>query len=198
MITLHLLLHARHQLLRGAAAVLALAGLCSAPGCADVASIDDFDITRSAETVIQGSVLTQILGAMGFPGLSDMQLSDSAEMKNQGVKPNQIDSIRLKLLRLKVTKPASGQDLTFFKSIEFYAESKGLAKKLVAKGGPFSAGATQVDLTLLDAELKPYATAEAMSLTTVVDGHPPGQDTTLQATVTLRVDVNVTGAVTGN
>ena len=166
-------------------------------GCASGSSLDDFDITRSAETVIKGSLLSQVLSSLGFAGLSDMQLSNSAEMKNQGVKPNQIDSVRLKLMRLRVKSPA-GQDLTFFKSIQFFAESQGLEKKLVAKGGPFAAGATQVDLQLVDADLKAYVTAPSMSLTTAVDGHPPPQDTTIEATVTLRVDVNVTGAVTGN
>ncbi len=159
-------------------------------------SLDDFDITRTASTTIQGSVLSQLLQPLGFAGWTDMNLSSSAEMKNQGVKPNQIDSVKLKLLRLKVSKPTS-QDLTFFKSVKFYAESKDLPKLLVAHGGPFAAGQGSVDLTLDDGELKPYVTAAAMSLTSEVDGHSPAQDTTIDATVTLRVDVNVTGTITG-
>lgn len=176
---------------------LPLLALFVASACADAQGIDDFDITRSAEAVIQGSLLTQVLTPLGFAGLSDMQLSNAQEMANQGVKPHQIDSVKLKLLRLRVTKPASGQDLTFLKRVKFYAESKGLEKKLVAQGGPFAAGTTQADLQLLGTELKPYVTAASMSLTTEVEGHAPGQDTTLQATVTLRVDVDVSGAIAG-
>lgn len=165
--------------------------------CANGTSLDDFDITRTAQTVVQGSLLSQVLTPLGFSALSDMQLSNSTEMKNQGVKPNQIDSIKLKLLRLRVIKPPTGQDLTFFKSIEFFAESNGLEKKLVAKGGPFAPNQGQADLQLLDVDLKPYVTAPSMSLTTTVDGHSPAQDTTVEATVTLRVDVNVTGTISG-
>lgn len=177
----------------GLAAVLGLA----LSACADGKSIDDFDITRSAESVVSGSVLTQVLGSIGFASLSDLNFSNSAEMKNSGVKPSQIDSIKMTLLRLKVKKPATGQDLTFLSSVKFYAESSGLPKVLVAEGGPFAAGSGQVDLKLAGAELKPYATAASMSLTTEVSGHAPAQDTTIEATVTLRVNVNVTGAVLG-
>lgn len=176
---------------------VALAGLALGTlSCEAASQIDDFDITRKAETNIQGSVLTQVLAPLGFTGLSDMDLSNSAEMQNQGVKANQIDSIKLTLLRLKVTKPAT-QDLTFFNSVKFYAEAQGLPKKLVAQGGPFTKGQGQVDLQLTGEELKPYVTAAKMSLSTEVNGHAPAQDTTLEATVTLRVDVNVSGVVTG-
>lgn len=166
--------------------------------CADGKGLDDFDITRTANTVIAGSILTQVLAPLGFSSLSDMNLSESAEMKNSGAKANQIDSIHLTLLRLKVKKPPTGQDLTFFSTVKFYAESKGLPKVLVAEGGPFAAGTAQVDLKLTGAELKAYATAPAMSLTTEVTGHPPAQDTTIEATVSLRVNVNVSGTVLGN
>ncbi len=168
-----------------------------AAACTSGTSLDDFDITRSAQTVVPGSLLTQVLTPLGFAALSDMQLSNSTEMQNQGVKPNQIDTIKLKMLRMRVVKPPSGQDLSFFKSIEFFAESSGLEKKLVAKGGPFAANQSQVDLQLLEVDLKPYVTAPNMSLTTKVDGHSPPQDTTVEATVTLRVDVNVTGTISG-
>lgn len=174
-------------------AATALLAACSSAST----SLDDFDITRTASVQIQGSPLSGLLQPLGFAGWTDMNLSSSAEMKNQGVKANQIDSVKLKLLRLKVSKP-TGQDLGFFKSVKFYAESKDLPKLLVAHGGPFSAGQGSVDLTLDNAELKPYVTAAAMSLTSEVDGHAPAQDTTIDATVTLRVDVNVTGAITGN
>lgn len=173
-----------------AAAVLALTA-----GCAT--ALDTFDITRTSTTTIQGdALLGGLLPTLGFGGLTDMNLSQSSEFKNQGVEKHQVDSVTLKLLRLRVVTPA-GQDLTFMKKLEFFAESPGLAKVLVATGGPFAPGAATIDLTLPAAELKPYVTADKMSLTTTVDGKPPKQDTQIEATVTLRVDVDVTGAVAG-
>lgn len=164
-------------------------------GCAS--ALDTFAITRTPNATIKGdSVLGGLLPSLGFGSLSEMNLSQSDEFKNQGVEKHQVDSVRLTLLRLRVASPAS-QDLRFMNKIEFYAESPGLAKILVATGGSFGPGQSTVDLTLPAAELKPYVTADKMSLTTVVDGKPPKQDTQIEATVTLRVDVDVTGTVVG-
>lgn len=172
---------------------LVLLGLSA---CAD--SLDDFDITRVATAKVSGNPLGSLLGVLALGGFADMKLSDSQEFKNQGVKPHHVDSVKLSRLRLKVTVPASGQDLTFMKQLSFFAVAKDLPEVRVASGGPFAAGVNTVELTLDGVELKPYVVAEAMSLTTKVDGQAPKQDTTLEATVTLHVDVNVSGVVTGN
>jgi hypothetical protein len=170
-------------------------------GCAD--KLDAFTITRSGSADVAGSVLPGVLtSALQLGGLGNMDFSQSAEFKNQGVKANQVDSVTLTKLHLQVTKPASGQDLQFLDKVEFFAEGKDTAgnplpRVLVATGGPFTKGATGVDLTIPSQELKPYVIGPSMSITSDVKGKPPAQDTTLQVTVSMRVDVNVTGVITG-
>ncbi len=180
-----------------------LTALVLAAGC-DSVKLDTFTITRTGSADIPGGPGLPVLSSvLSLGGLNDMKFSDSQEFKNQGVKPSDVDSVTLSKLRLDVTKPASGQDLTFFKSVKFYAEGKdpagaALPRVLLASGGPFTAGQNGVDLTLTHVELKPYLTAPSMSITSDVDGQPPKQDSTVRATISLRVDVDVSGVVTGN
>lgn len=175
---------------------LTATALLLATACTD-SKLDAFDITRTATATIAGSPLPAVLqDALGLTGFGDMDFAQAQEFKNAGVKPNEVDSVKLQALSLQVQQPP-GQDLTFFDSIAFYAEADGLPKLLVADAGPFTKGQTAVSLTLHGAELKPYVTAAKMSLTTKVNGHAPPQETKILATVVLRVDVNVTGVVTG-
>ena len=171
--------------------VLAALGACG--------GLDTFDIAESSAATIQGaSILEQIVGDVGFGGFLNMDISQSEEFKNQGVEKNQIDSVRLKTLTLTITNPPSGQDFTFLESLKFYAEAEGLARTLIATGGPFAAGSSSVGLDVEDVELAPYASAPSMNVTTEATGRRPGQDTTVDAAIVLTVDANVSGAVCGN
>ena len=69
---------------------------------------------------------------------------------------------------------------------------------LIAKGGPFQAGLTEVGLTVDDVELKPYVASQTMQVTTKVSGHAPQNTTTIKATVVVDVDVNVGHALCGH
>ena len=154
--------------------------------------------SQSASATIPGATLVeQLVGGVGFGGFTTFDLTQSEELKNQGVKRSQIDSVKLTTLSMEITAPASGQDFTFLDSITFYVEAEGQAKAEIAHGGPFTAGATSVSLTVLDVELAPYAAAPSMSFTTDVTGRKPNNDTTVSATVALGVDVNVAGVVCG-
>lgn len=173
-----------------------LLALVLATACTDN-GLDTFDITRTATATIAGSVVPVVLQqALGLTGFGNMDFAQAQEFKNAGVKPNEVDSVKLHALSLQVQQP-QGQDLTFFDSIEFYAEADGLPRLLVASGGPFAKGQTAVSLTMKGAELKPYVTAAKMSLSTEVKGKQPPQETKVLATVVLRVDIDVTGVVSG-
>ncbi len=159
--------------------------------------LDEFDLSRTATAEVAGSPLPAVLqNALNMTGFADMEFSTAQEFKNQGVAPNDVDSIKLRALSLKVVSPP-GQDLTFLESVEFFAEAEGKAKVSVAKGGPFAKGVASLALTMTNVELKPYVVAPKMSLTAAVKGHQPNQTTKIEATAVLRVDVDVTGAVTG-
>ena len=160
--------------------------------------LDTFDISQKSSASIQGaSILEQLVGDIGFGGFLNMDISQNEELKNQGVKKNQIDSVHLKTVTLTITDPPSGRDFTFVESLKFYVESEGLERKLIASGGPFESGLTTVGLNIEDVELSSYAAAPSMNITTEATGRRPSQNTTIEATLALTVDVNVSGALCG-
>lgn len=118
----------------GTLAILAAAALSCKSG-----ALDTFDITRSASTTVKGSPLGGLLGVVPFTGLTDLNFSQSSEFANAGVKPNQVDSVKLKRLSIDVTAPANG-DLKFLSKLQFFAESVSQPKILLATGGPFTSG----------------------------------------------------------
>jgi hypothetical protein len=154
--------------------------------------------TQSATATIPGGSLLDLLtGDIGFGNLGNFDITQSQEFKNQGVKREQINSVKLRTLTLTITAPATGQDFTFLNSLAFFVEAPGQEKKEVAHGGPFAVGAKEVSLTVLDVELAPYATAASMTFTTVANGKKPASTTTIEAKVTLDADVNVAGVLFG-
>lgn len=50
-------------------------------------------------------------------------------------------------------------------------------------------------MEILDVELREYAAADSMTITTTATGVTPEEDTTIRASVVLDVDVNVDGAL---
>lgn len=160
-------------------------------------SLTRITVNQTATATIPGAtLLEQLAGDLAFGGLGSFDISNSAEFKNQGVKKEQINSVKLKALTLTITSPSNG-DFTFLDGLSFFVEAGGVAKKEIAKGGPFPAGQRSVSLTLLDVELAPYATAASMTFTTVAKGKKPSSTTTVEAKVTLDADVNVGGLICG-
>jgi hypothetical protein len=161
-------------------------------------NLSHLTVDQGATAMIPGaSLLEQLVPDLGFSGFGDFDISQSQEFKNQGVTKQQINSVKLKTLTLEVTQPPNGQDLTFLESLSFFVESAGLPKKEIARGGPFAKDAKKVSLTLMDVELAPYASAARMTFSSAVKGRRPSSNTTLDAKVSLDVDVNVAGALCG-
>lgn len=155
---------------------------------------DVIDVQQSATSQVEaGSIIENFIGDMGFGDFLNMDLSQSSELKNQGISKDQIDSVHLTEFKLKITDPASGQDFTFLDKLSFAVEAPDVARKNVAQAGPFADGAREVTMTLENLDLAPYATAEKMNILSNVTGHRPQHDTTIRADLTFRVDVNVLG-----
>lgn len=154
--------------------------------------------TQSATATIPGATLLEVLtGSVDFANLGSFDIAQSQEFKNQGVKREQINSVKIRTLTLTITAPPNGQDFTFLQSIAFFVEAAGQPKKEIARGGPFAVGSKEVSLTVLDVELAPYATAPSMTFTTVATGNKPRNTTTLEAKVVLDADVNIGGVLCG-
>lgn len=175
--------------------LLALAMALTAANCG-LEDLTKIDVTIKSTTEVEGaSPLENLISQFGFGGFLDMDIANSQEFKNQGIKKEHIDSIQMRSLTLRITQPATGQDFTFLEHLEFYVEAEGQERKLAADGGPFEAGEKSISMTVKTLDLAPYATAPAMNLATEADGRRPGEDTTIEATVIFDVDVNLSGAV---
>lgn len=160
--------------------------------------IDNFDIEESStSTIPAGSPLEQVLGNLGFGNFLNLDITQNQTLQNQGVTKDQIDSVHITKLTLRITSPASGQDFTFISSLKFYVGSEGLERALIASGGPFPSGASTIDLTVENVDLAPYVAAPSLDITTEANGRRPNQETTVEATIDLDVDVNVGGVICG-
>jgi hypothetical protein len=173
--------------------VLLLASLLS--GCGGLTKIST---TQTATATIQGGSLLDLLtGDLGFGNLGNFDITQSQEFKNQGIKREQLNSVKLRSLTLTITSPATGQDFTFLQSLAFAVEAPGIEKKQIAHGGPFAAGSKEISLTIDGVELVSYATASSMTFTTTANGKKPANTTTIEAKVILDADVNIGGVLTG-
>jgi hypothetical protein len=172
------------RLLALAPAVLLLAAACG--------KLDQIDITRSGSATVPGAPGGAALPAGGIAAFP-ISLGRDA-LSAQGIDPNDVDSAKLVALRLAVTQGTSLEK--WLRSVSLYVEAPGLERKLVAqKSGidALPAGTTQVDLDTVGVDLKPYMLAPTTTVTAEGSGTIPPADTTLQATATVRVDVNVSG-----
>jgi hypothetical protein len=158
-------------------------------------SLDNIDVEVAAQAQIaRGSVLDQLAGQLAFIGFDGFDVSQSQEFKNSGYSKDQIDSVHIQRFTLSIREPA-GSNFDFLSSIRFYAEADGLPRVLVAEMPAVPRGVGRLDLTVEgEVELMPYVVAPSMTLTTEATGTRPAQDTTIDATTSFDVDINVTGA----
>jgi hypothetical protein len=170
--------------------IIGLFGLSFACG-----GLDEFEIEETARSVVPGaSLLEQLAGDLGFADFASFDISNNQTLANQGVTKDQIDSVTISELKLTISSPM-GSDFTFLDSLNFFVSSEGLETKRIASGGPFTMGEGVVVLNLDMVDLKPYAVASAMEITTQVEGRRPDQETTIDASITMLVDVNVGGVI---
>ena len=156
--------------------------------------IDNVDIEASGQTTVpMGSVVDQLLGDLAFLGFEGFDISQSQEFQNAGYKKSQIDSVRVLTFTLEIASPADG-NFDFIEQIAFFAESDGLPRVEIARLNPVPEGSNVLDLELLDVELRDYAAAESMTITTEATGTRPDAETRVEARVVLDVDINVSGA----
>jgi hypothetical protein len=159
--------------------------------------LDVFDVTVKGSTTVEtGSLLEQLVSLPAFSGFNSFDLAQTSEFQNQGVKREQIDSVKMKSFTLSVKSPA-GATLDFIDQVSFFAETSGVAKKRVAHK-VIADGQSTVSLDLDAVELEPYVTAASMQITTEVSGKRPPVETTVEAVLVFTVDVDVAGAVGSN
>lgn len=174
--------------------LLLAAGLAGASGCTPNA----FDVTLSGQTTIPGSPATAGTLLTRIPAIGSFASIDF--IANEQFKQNQatrdaVQSLKVTELRLKVVSPST-QGFSFLDELSFHA-SAGDGEVMVAE----RRGISQLGLgppnpvLFLDvnpsAELRDFLGAPSVSLSARGSGREPPQDTTLEATVTLRVVLKV-------
>ena len=172
----------------------AAAVLLAAASAITCSNLDNVSVPADGQTTIPGSVLGGLLGPVGFLGFSDIDVSEAQEFRNQGYSKDQIDSVRLEVFTLAITAPQGG-NFDFLSEVSFFAESEGLPRVEIARINPVPRGASALELEILDVELRDYAVADSMTITTTATGVTPDEDTTISAHLVLDVDVDVSGAL---
>jgi len=154
--------------------------------------LDQIDVVRSGSATVPGAP-----GGAALPagGIASFPISVGRDALNaQGVNPDDVDSAKLVGLRIEVTQGTSLEQ--WLDAVSIYVEAPGLTRVLVAqKSGihALPAGTTLVELDTSGVDLKPYVLAQTTTVTAEGTGTVPPVDTTIRATATVRVDVNVTG-----
>ncbi len=159
-------------------------------GCGKLFSIN---ITESSSTRVErGTLVEDLVGQLGFSGFTAMDISDNAELQNQGVEPGDIKDVELTQIQLTASDP-DGADLSFLDEIEVYVSSPDLPEERIASAIDFPEGEAVVELELDEVDLTDYAVSQSMTITTDVRGGRPPQDTTVDALIRLRVGVTGKG-----
>jgi hypothetical protein len=176
-------------------AQLALAaGLAAAAGCTPNA----FEVSLSGQTTIEGdpvsagSMLTRIPAIGSFASI-DFPASEEFQ-QNQATK-DAVQSIKVSSLKVQIQAPNT-QTFDFLDELHFIAAAGSQEKEIAGKTGisELDLGLPNPTLTLdvdQSAELRDFLIAPSVSITVRGSGRVPPQDTTLQATVKLRVVLKV-------
>jgi hypothetical protein len=162
--------------------------LCAlvAAACGD---IDEVDVSRSGTVTVPGGSGPIVAGSVAVPLVLGRQV-----LEDEGIDPSDVDSARLVGLRVEVVQGTSLE--AWLDRIAFHVEAPGLPRVLVAERrdvGALPAGTRSIQLSTPGVDLKPYLLASTTTVTADVEGTQPPEDTTLRATATVRVDVNVSG-----
>jgi hypothetical protein len=159
---------------------------------ASCARLDEVDITRTASGTIPGAAGAPPLAIPALAGLGLML--DEATLRANGIEPKDVDSAKVVGLRLAVTNGTTFE--AWLDAVSFFVQAQGLPRVLVAqKTGIRSLppGTTVVELSTPGVDLKPYVVAPSATIAVEASGSQPPAATTIEATATIRVNVNVTG-----
>lgn len=149
-----------------------------------------FDVdVESSTTIPKGGFLEQ-LAAVTFGDFGNMDISQSQGFKNAGVEKDQVDSVKLASLELKVESPAGGT-FEWLDKMEFFVETEGQPKKRIAHKDAIPDSATTITFDVDDVELAPYVTAPSMNVTTSATARRPNEDTKIQAKLVFTVDPKI-------
>jgi hypothetical protein len=172
--------------------------LISATACA---GLDHFEHTLTDEATIPGMINMSAPFALNYSGgaFTGVDLSKSESFANAGVEADDVDAIYIKQIRVEGTHAQIDRLDVIFNSVVLWVEAPGVPKQVVGSKYVFERS-NQTSLEVIFTEtgeainLKPYATAESMTVGTDVNiKQPPQFETTIRTTITLLIDINLPG-----
>lgn len=155
-----------------------------------------FKVKRSGQTTVPGGgVLGGLLNSFAPVGsFQNIDFNNDQYFKNQGVTKDQVSSVKVSGLTMKIVSPAS-QDFSFLDELSFYASTNNSEAEIAFKHNIAAMGLPapnpSFDMDLTGAELQPYVTAPSMDITVRGSGRQPAQDTVLEADIELTVAVKL-------
>jgi len=148
-----------------------------------------FTVTQTSDSQVQPCPLGVVsITGLGFAQFADIKLTETTEFKNNGVRAEDLESVKLQSLDLRVVNPA-GTELGYLDSVSFFAEAPGQPRVLVADHTGFPAGHGVVQFDVKDVNLQPYLAAEKFTMTTEIVAHGcPFATQDLRATAVFAVE----------
>jgi hypothetical protein len=131
--------------------------------------------------------------SLDFGSLDALDLLAHPQLSSQGIGREQLSSVTLSTLALRIDQPKAHQDLGFISNVSVYLSSNGEQGPLIAQGESFEPGLRLASLEVLDVELKPFfasAQKPVLALQVLVTYNTnalASQDTVVVANPTFRV-----------
>jgi len=170
------------------------AGLAVAAGCTPNA----FEVSLSGQTTIHGDAATAGMVLTRIPAIGSFANIDfpaSEEFQQNQATKDAVQSIKVSSVKVQIQLPGT-QGFDFLDELHFIAAAGSQEKEVAGKTGISGLGMDAPNPTLaLDvdptAELRDFLSAPSVSIIARGSGRVPPQDTTLQATVKLKVVLKV-------
>ncbi|MBX5482996.1 MAG: hypothetical protein IRZ16_14315 [Myxococcaceae bacterium] len=157
-----------------------------------------FPVEVQGETTIPGdpSPIPGLLNA--FPGIgsfANIDFNQTQEFQNQGVTKDQVRSVHVDHVQIRILSPET-QDFSFLENLQFFASAADQELLVAEKFGIDKLGLKAPNPVLeldvkKDVDLAPFVTAEKMSIIVRGKGRMPPQETRLEATVGVNVEVTI-------
>ena len=148
---------------------------------------------ESSVVIPEGTLVEDLVIDLGFGDFLNMDLTQSQELQNQGVEPEDIVDVFFTSFTLETVSP-EGSDMSFLEAMTLSVDADALQPVEVAEAPGFPQGESLVAFDLYDVDIADYVVSEAMDITTDVTGRRPEQDTEIRATYAVRVGVTLKGA----
>jgi hypothetical protein len=154
-----------------------------------------FKTELRGETAVPAGLPGTLTRLNAFPAIGSfaaLDFNENQDFKNQDVSKDEVDSVRLQSLEVRLLGPGDA-DFGFLETLEFFAKAGDLEVRIARRQGIDGLGlAAPYPVLRMDVEkeeLQPFIAAPSMSLLVRGRGWQPEQEVRLQAVVVLGVEV---------